>query len=72
MEEKIVEVITTYAPLVATVVATVISSIAIIRNAIKKLKLEIKTIEPSEKDKDITNRLARIENEILEMRGKRK
>lgn len=72
MEEKIVEVVTTYAPLVATVVATVILSIAIIINAIKKLKLEIKTIEPSEKDKDITNRLTRIENEILEMRGKRK
>lgn len=72
MSEQIYEIIIMYAPVVANVIAFIVSAIASFCSIKKHIKKRIDEISPTEQNKKIEEELKDIKREILEMRGKRK
>ena len=72
MEEKIMEIITYVAPLAAGFITSVVIPFIIKRFSIKSLEKKINEVNSGKELEDINKKLDKIENEILEMRGKRK
>ena len=72
MEEKIIEIINYVAPLVAGFITSILIPFIIKRFSIKSLEKKINEVNSGKELEDINKKLDKIENEILEMRGKRK
>lgn len=72
MEEKIIEIISCVAPLVAGFITSILIPFIIERFTMKILVKKINEVNSGKQLEDINERLDRIEKEILEMRGKRK
>ena len=71
MKEKIIEIITISAPLIAGVITSVVIPIVVKVQSLKHLKSKIDEISETKQLKDIKEELKEIHKEILEMRGKR-
>ena len=72
MKEKIIEVITVSAPLIAGVVTSVAIPLIIKVKSLKYLKKKIDEVNEAEELKELKKEVSLIHKEILEMRGKRK
>ena len=72
MKEYIVDLLREIAPLVAGFITSTLLPALISRWSVKRLSRRIDSVEKSATDKEILTRLDRIENELLELRGKRK
>lgn len=72
MKEKIIEIITYAAPLVAGFITSVLIPFLIKRFSVKSLQKKIDEVNEAKELKDIKNELSHIKREILELRGKRK
>ena len=72
MKEKIIEIITYAAPLVAGFITSVLIPFLIKRFSLKSLQKKIDEVNEAKELKDIKNELSHIKREILELRGKRK
>lgn len=72
MKEQIVQYITALAPIVAGFITSVLIPLLIEKLSIKHLRKKIEEINEAKELHDIKHKLNAIENEILEMRGKRK
>lgn len=71
MKEQIVELIQYVAPLVAGFVTSILIPFLIKRVSVKSLKDKIDEVNSGKQLEEINTKLTKIENEILEMRGKR-
>ena len=71
MKEKIIEIITISAPLIAGVITSVVIPIVVKVQSLKHLKSKIDEISEPNQLKDIKEELKEVHKEILEMRGKR-
>lgn len=72
MKEQIIQYVTALAPIVAGFITSVLIPLLVEKFSIKHLRKRIEEINEAQKLKEITHKLNAIENEILEMRGKRK
>lgn len=72
MKEKIMEIITWAAPIAAGFVTSTVIPFLIKRIAVKKLEKKINDTYDNSNMKNIEKRLDSIDNQLLEMRGKRK
>ena len=72
MENKIIEIVTWVAPIAAGFVTSTVIPFLIKRIAIKKLEKKIDDVANNTSMKEIEKRLNEINNQLLEMRGKRK
>lgn len=72
MKEKIMEIIIYVAPLAAGFITSVVIPFIIKRFSIKSLEKKINEVNSGKELEDINKKLDKIENEILEMMGKRK
>lgn len=72
MPDYIADLLKEIAPLVAGFITSTLLPALISRWSVKKLDKRINSVERSATDKEILERLDRIENEILILRGKRK
>ena len=70
--ESIKELLVMIAPLVAGFITSTLLPALISKWSVGKLKNKLDEVDKSKTDKEIIQRLDRIENEILEIRGKRK
>lgn len=71
MKDQIIELIQYIAPLAAGFVASILIPFLIKRVSVKRLKDKIDEINSGKQLEEINTKLTKIENEILEMRGKR-
>lgn len=72
MPDYIVDLLKEIAPLVAGFITSTLLPALISRWSVKRLGKRIDSVERSATDKEILERLDRIENEVLMLRGKRK
>lgn len=72
MKEQILEIIRDAAPLVAGFITSTLLPALISKWSVGRLRRRIDTVKATDTERDIINRLDRIENELLELRGKRK
>ena len=72
MKEKIMEIVVYLAPLVAGFITSVVIPYIIKRFTVNSLQKRINEVNEGSQFEIINKKIDRIENEILEMRGKRK
>ena len=72
MEEQIMDILRQVAPLVAGFITSTLLPAFISKWSVSKLKTKIDNIKSTATEKDILDRLSRIEEQILQLRGKRK
>lgn len=72
MENKIIEIVTWVAPIAAGFVTSTVIPFLIKKIAMRKLEKKINEIGEMSNMKSIEKRLDDINNQLLEMRGKRK
>lgn len=72
MEDKIIQIVTWAAPIAAGFVTSTVIPFLIKRIAMKKLEKKIDDVANNTSMKEIEKRLNEINNQLLEMRGKRK
>lgn len=72
MIEQIKELLVMVAPLLAGFLTSIVIPIVIKNFSLKKLQIKIDEVNQGKQLKDINEKLDRIENDLLEMRGKKK
>lgn len=72
MEEQIIALLQQIAPLVAGFITSTLLPALISKWSVSKLRTKIENVKSTETERDILERLERIEDQILQLRGKRK
>lgn len=72
MIEQIKELLVMVAPLLAGFLTSIVIPIVIKNFSLKKLQIKIDEVNQGKQLKDINEKLDRIENDLLTMRGKKK
>ena len=72
MKEQLIDLLRQIAPLVAGFITSTLLPALISRWSVSKLRTKIDNVKSTETERDIVNRLERIEDQILQLRGKRK
>ena len=72
MREQIIDLIRQIAPLVAGFITSTLLPALISRWSVSKLRTKIDNVKSTETEREILNRLNSIEDQILQLRGKRK
>lgn len=72
MREQIIDLIRQIAPLVAGFITSTLLPALISRWSVSKLRTKIDNVKSTETEREILNRLNSIEDQLLQLRGKRK
>lgn len=72
MREQIIDLIRQIAPLVAGFITSTLLPALISRWSVSKLRTKIDNVKSTETEREILNKLNSIEDQILQLRGKRK
>ena len=72
MKEQLIDLLRQIAPLVAGFITSTLLPALISKWSVSKLRTKIDNVKSTETERDIVNRLERIEDQILQLRGKRK
>lgn len=72
MREQIIDIIRQIAPLVAGFITSTLLPALISRWSVSKLRTKIDNVKSTETEREILNKLNSIEDQILQLRGKRK
>ena len=72
MREQIIDLIRQIAPLVAGFITSTLLPALISRWSVGKLRTKIDNVKSTETEREILNRLNSIEDQLLQLRGKRK
>ena len=72
MREQIIDLIRQIAPLVAGFITSTLLPALISRWSVSKLRTKIDNVKSTETEREILNKLNSIEDQVLQLRGKRK
>lgn len=72
MKEQIIDILRQIAPLVAGFITSTLLPALISRWSVSKLRTKIDNVKSTETEREILNKLNSIEDQILQLRGKRK
>ena len=72
MREQIIDIIRQIAPLVAGFITSTLLPALISRWSVSKLRTKIDNVKSTETEREILNKLNSIEDQLLQLRGKRK
>lgn len=72
MREQIIDLIRQIAPLVAGFITSTLLPALISRWSVSKLRTKIDNVKSTETEREILNKLNSIEDQLLQLRGKRK
>ena len=72
MKEQIIDLIRQIAPLVAGFITSTLLPALISRWSVSKLRTKIDNVKSTETEREILNKLNSIEDQLLQLRGKRK
>ena len=72
MKEQLIDLLRQIAPIIAGFITSTLLPALISRWSVSKLKTKIDDVKSTATERDIINRLERIEDQILQLRGKRK